>query len=243
MRSTGRTPRRTRRLQKAIEGARLARALPSLHSPAVDDLSAVGHYIVNRAPLMSRSGPHLRSLPRRLLPRRLRPRCRGDPHSHCRGHPHSNCTEVPPPADRVCAQALATDYLVSRQDSGGWWKGELRTNVTMDAEDLLLRQFLNILTDDDLQPAARWIRSQQREDGTWATFYDGPGDLSTTIEAYLALKLAGDDITAPHMRSAASEFVLRPAAGSPPARVFTRMWLALFGELVVGRATWRCRRS
>ncbi len=128
------------------------------------------------------------------------------------------------------AEALksATDYLVSRQDSGGWWKGELRTNVTMDAEDLLLRQFLNILTEDDLQPAARWIRSQQREDGTWATFYGGPGDLSTTIEAYVALKLAGDDITAQHMR-AAREFIVA-AGGIAAARVFTRIWLALFGE-------------
>ena len=77
----------------------------------------------------------------------------------------------------------------------------------MDAEDLLLRQFLGILHADELEPSARWIRSQQRADGTWATFEGGPGDLSTTIEAYAALRLAGDDPHAPHMR-AAREFVL-----------------------------------
>src|SRR5699024_9393446 len=108
------------------------------------------------------------------------------------------------------------------------WKGELRTNVTMDAEDLLLRQFLGILQDDELAQAARWIRSQQRPDGTWANFEGGPGDLSTTIEAYTALRLAGDATDAPHM-VAARTFVL--ANGRLEAsRVFTRIWLALFGE-------------
>ena len=65
----------------------------------------------------------------------------------------------------------------------------------MDAEDLLLRHFLGILTETDLKETAAWIRSQQREDGTWANFYGGPGDLSTTVEAYVALRLAGDPST------------------------------------------------
>ncbi|HTC70812.1 MAG TPA: prenyltransferase/squalene oxidase repeat-containing protein, partial [Acidothermaceae bacterium] len=92
------------------------------------------------------------------------------------------------------AVARAQAHLIARQDDAGWWKGELRTNVTMDAEDLLLRQFLGILKHDETQEAARWIRSQQRPDGTWATFEGGPGDVSTTIEAYAALRLAGDGV-------------------------------------------------
>ena len=79
----------------------------------------------------------------------------------------------------------------------------------MDAEDLLLRQFLGILRADELEPAARWIRSQQRADGTWANFDGGPADLSTTIEAYVALRLAGDDLDARHL-VAAREFDPRP---------------------------------
>jgi squalene-hopene/tetraprenyl-beta-curcumene cyclase len=122
----------------------------------------------------------------------------------------------------------ACGHLVDRQAPAGWWKGELRTNVTMDAEDLLLRQFLGILDPQDLADSARWIRSQQRADGTWATFSGGPGELSTTVEAYTALKLAGDDPDAAHMR-AAREFVLA-RGGLEASRVFTRLWLALFGE-------------
>ena len=76
--------------------------------------------------------------------------------------------------------------------------------------------------------AADWIRSQQRADGTWATFHGGPADLSTTVEAYVALRLAGDAGDAAHMAQA-RRFVL-DAGGIERTRVFTRIWLALFGQ-------------
>src|SRR5271165_3754448 len=119
------------------------------------------------------------------------------------------------------------EYLLSLQDEAGWWRAELQTNVTMDAEDIILREFLGIRRADQTKRSAAWIRSQQRGDGTWTNFYGGPGDLSTTIEAYWALRLAGDSPLAPHMRAAA-EFV-RAEGGLARARVFTHMWLALFG--------------
>src|SRR6266542_1273815 len=117
--------------------------------------------------------------------------------------------------------------LLALQDSDGWWKGDLETNVSMDAEDLLLREFLGIRTDERTKGAAAWIRSKQREDGTWATFHGGPPDLSTTIEAYVALRLAGDPEDAAHLRRAAAW--IREAGGVERSRVFTRIWLALFG--------------
>jgi squalene-hopene/tetraprenyl-beta-curcumene cyclase len=99
--------------------------------------------------------------------------------------------------------------------------------VTMDAEDLLLREFLGIREAGATERAARWIRSQQRSDGSWANFRGGPGDVSTTVETYVALRLAGDRPDAAHML-AASAFV-REAGGVEQARVFTHIWLALFG--------------
>ena len=113
------------------------------------------------------------------------------------------------------------------QDSAGWWKAELETNVTMDAEDLLLREFLGIGDAAAIGRAANWIRSQQREDGSWANFYGAPANLSTTVEAYAVLRLAGDEPEAAHM-AAARESVLA-AGGIENARVFTHIWLALFG--------------
>jgi squalene-hopene/tetraprenyl-beta-curcumene cyclase len=125
------------------------------------------------------------------------------------------------------ALEAAREHLLSLQHEAGWWRGELQTNVTMDAEDLLLREFLGIRGEEETARSAAWIRSQQRADGTWTNFFEGPGDLSTTIEAYWALRLVGDDPGEEHMRIAA-EFI-REQGGIPAARVFTHLWLALFG--------------
>jgi len=129
------------------------------------------------------------------------------------------------PVDAAIGAAVA--HLCGLQDEVGWWKGDLETNVTMDAEDLLLRHVLGILEPDDTAQAARWIRSQQRADGSWATFGGGPADLSTTVEAWVALRLAGDPAEAAHMRAAA-EFA-RSKGGVAATRVFTRIWLSLVG--------------
>jgi squalene-hopene/tetraprenyl-beta-curcumene cyclase len=134
---------------------------------------------------------------------------------------------APPLREAAAHEALARarGHLLSLQHEDGWWKGELETNVTIDAEDLFLRRYLGLESPAVVEATTRWIRSRQRPDGTWATFYDGDGDLSTTVEAYVALRLAGDPVDAAHMRRAAA-FVL-DAGGIERTRVFTRMWLSL----------------
>ncbi|MET8509080.1 squalene--hopene cyclase [Streptomyces sp. NPDC004787] len=150
------------------------------------------------------------------------------------GTPTTTTTVAPASASRDAldkAAALAAErsvaHLLGRQDPEGWWKGDLETNVTMDAEDLLLRRFLGILDPATTRAAALHIRGEQRADGTWATFHGGPAELSTTIEAYVALRLAGDAPEDPHMARAAAW--VREQGGIAEARVFTRIWLALFG--------------
>jgi squalene-hopene/tetraprenyl-beta-curcumene cyclase len=98
----------------------------------------------------------------------------------------------------------------------------------MDAEDLMLRHFLGILEEGLAAETARWIRRNQRPDGTWGTFHGAPPDLSTTIEAYVALRLAGDRPEDPHMTAAAAW--VRANGGTPASRVFTRIWLAVLGR-------------
>jgi squalene-hopene/tetraprenyl-beta-curcumene cyclase len=121
----------------------------------------------------------------------------------------------------------ATRHLLDLQHEGGWWKGELETNVTIDSEDLFLRHYLGLLDPVQGERTSAWIRSRQRPDGSWATYFGGPGDLSTSVEAYVALRLAGDPPDATHMRRAAT--FVREAGGVAGSRVFTRMWLALLG--------------
>ncbi len=125
------------------------------------------------------------------------------------------------------ALARARDHALGMQDAEGWWQSGFETNVTMDAEDLLLREFLGLHDDALIAATARWIRSKQRADGTWATYFGGPGDLSTTVEAYLALRLAGDEPDAPHMKQA--RVWILDQGGLEASRVFTRIWLALSG--------------
>jgi squalene-hopene/tetraprenyl-beta-curcumene cyclase len=134
-----------------------------------------------------------------------------------------------PQAVGVAEEALARgrERLLSLQQPEGWWRGELETNVTMDAEDLMLREFLGIRGERETRLAANWIRARQRADGSWANFHGADGDLSTTIEAYTALRLAGDPANAEHLRRARA-FILAHG-GLERARVFTHIWLALFG--------------
>ena len=136
-----------------------------------------------------------------------------------------------PPRTTVEAAREALDRAVARllalQHPDGHWKGELETNVTIDAEDLFLRHYLGLLDGRTAEATAKWIRSRQREDGSFATFFGGPPDLSTTVEAYVGLRLAGDEPGAEHMRRARA--VVAELGGLEATRVFTRMWLSLLG--------------
>ncbi len=122
----------------------------------------------------------------------------------------------------------AKECLLSTQYPEGYWWGELESNVTITAEYLLLTHFLGVRDEERWGKIANYLLEQQRSDGTWAIWFGGPGDLSTTIEAYFALKLAGLDPKVPEMRRA-REFILEQG-GIPQARVFTKIWLALFGQ-------------
>jgi squalene-hopene/tetraprenyl-beta-curcumene cyclase len=92
---------------------------------------------------------------------------------------------------------------------------------------VLLLRFLGVSHDDIRDGAIRHILGAQRDDGTWALYHDGPGDLSTTIEAYVALRVLGVDAVRPELRQALR--MILDQGGLVEARVFTKIWLALFG--------------
>lgn len=122
---------------------------------------------------------------------------------------------------------LAVNWLLERQHADGWWTDELETNVTMTAEHVLLLRFLGMTLEPIRDGAIAHILHHQRADGSWALYYDGPADLSTTIEAYVALKVLGVDPARAEMQRALS--VIRTLGGLADARVFTKIWMALFG--------------
>ena len=128
--------------------------------------------------------------------------------------------------NRVIEQAVS--HLLALQYDEGYWWGELESNVTITSEHLFLTHILGVADKQEWTKIAAYLRRKQREDGTWAVWYDGDGDLSTTIEAYLALKMAGVSLQEPEMAKA-REFILSQG-GMERARVFTKIWLALLGE-------------
>jgi squalene-hopene/tetraprenyl-beta-curcumene cyclase len=130
---------------------------------------------------------------------------------------------------RASEQTLhrAIGWLLQEQSTEGWWSGELETNVTMTAEHVLLFRFLGLPLDEFRAGAIAHILHHQRSDGSWALYYDGPADLSTTIEAYVALKVLGIGAERDEMRKALD--VILGQGGVVNARVFTKIWLALFG--------------
>ncbi|MDA8168872.1 MAG: squalene--hopene cyclase [Nitrospiraceae bacterium] len=132
-------------------------------------------------------------------------------------------------SERVkAAIGRTTSYYLSEQHEKGYWWYELESNVTITSEYLMLLKFLGIEDGPAARKIANYLLKKQAPDGTWPIYHGGPGDLSTTVEAYFALKLAGVPSDAPSLRRA-RQFILSHG-GAGASRVFTKIFLALFGE-------------
>ncbi|MGB2952335.1 MAG: squalene--hopene cyclase [Gaiellaceae bacterium] len=118
----------------------------------------------------------------------------------------------------------ATNRLLELQHPDGYWVGELESNATMIAQHLFWHHFLGLRTPELDRKIANELLARQRDDGTWAIWFEGPPDLSTSIEAYAALRLAGVDPGEQARRFIQSE------GGIPRSRVFTKCFLALLGQ-------------
>ena len=118
----------------------------------------------------------------------------------------------------------ATARLLELQHADGYWVGELESNATMIAQHLFWHHVLGLRTPELDRKIANELLARQRDDGTWSIWFEGPADLSTTIEAYAALKLAGVD---PGQQ--ARDFI-RSRGGIAKTRIFTKCFLALLGQ-------------
>ncbi|KXG54402.1 Terpenoid cyclases/protein prenyltransferase alpha-alpha toroid [Penicillium griseofulvum] len=125
------------------------------------------------------------------------------------------------------ALKLSTDYALGLVHPDGHWYGEMNANVTVTAEYIFLRQAFGLDLKADAIAYCRYLLSQQNSDGSWGLAPEHPGDVSTSTEAYLALKILGTSPHIPAMRRARA-FVLE-AGGIARVRVFTRIFLATFG--------------
>jgi squalene-hopene/tetraprenyl-beta-curcumene cyclase len=130
------------------------------------------------------------------------------------------------------AESTALDAAIDRgarrllelQRPDGVWVGELESNVTMTAQHLFWNHALGLRTPDMDRRIANELMARMRDDGTWSIWFEGPADLSTSLEAYVALRMCGVD---PGPQTLA---YLRREGGIPKARLFTKCFLALLGQ-------------
>ncbi|MFI0165268.1 squalene--hopene cyclase [Streptomyces sp. NPDC017095] len=158
---------------------------------------------------------------------------------HAKGPLPAGDAGVPPavpasgPAEEATEEAVraavarAADHLLARQDTAGWWKARFTTDVSYDAHDLFLRHLLGVLDERLARASGRWIRSQQSADGSWPLVFEGRGHLGTTVQAYVALRLAGDGPDEEHMLRCAAW--VREQGGAAAGPLTARVWLALLG--------------
>ncbi len=121
----------------------------------------------------------------------------------------------------------AQNYLLDLQSSEGWWWFTLEANETIDAGYIQLMHFIGTVDKNVQKGLAARILSLQQADGSWPLFYKGDGDLSTTVECYLSLRLAGFARDT-HSLKKAREFILKNG-GLTSMRMFSRIHLALLG--------------
>src|SRR5438477_2330172 len=127
------------------------------------------------------------------------------------------------------AIARAGESLVALQHPDGHWVFELEADVTIPSEFVLLQHYFGRIEPELQARIARYIRATQGADGGWPLFYAGALDLSASVKAYFALKAAGDPVDAPHMKRARAAILA--GGGARRCNVFTRITLALFGEV------------
>lgn len=125
------------------------------------------------------------------------------------------------------AIAASQKHLLSIQNPDGYWWAELESNVTITAEAVLLHKIWGTDKTRPLHKVETYLRSQQREHGGWELFYGDGGELSTTVEAYMALRLLGVPANDPALVKAKS--LILEKGGISKTRIFTKLHLALIG--------------
>jgi squalene-hopene/tetraprenyl-beta-curcumene cyclase len=145
-----------------------------------------------------------------------------------------DCAPLTAPIDSPIAASRLTDaiaasqaHLLAQQTDQGYWWAVLESNVTMTAEAVLLHKIWGTDTTRPLSKMKQYLLNQQRPNGSWELYFGDGGDLSTSIEAYMGLRLLGVDATEPCLIKA-RQFILAKG-GIRKARIFTKFHLALIG--------------
>lgn len=123
----------------------------------------------------------------------------------------------------------AVDHLLSLQTPEGYWVAELGADTTLESDYIFYLHVLGQLDAPRCAKLANYIRRRQLPDGGWNIYTGGPSELNATVKAYVALKLAGDSPSAPHMARARCQ--IHELGGVEATNSYTRLYLALGNAL------------
>jgi len=117
----------------------------------------------------------------------------------------------------------------SAERGGGYWLGELEADTTLESDYIIFLYFLNPEKHrGKITKLARYVRKHQLADGSWNIHYDGAGEVSASVKAYFALKLAGYSTSEPFMVRA-REAILR-MGGAESVNSFTKIYLSFLNQ-------------
>ena len=123
----------------------------------------------------------------------------------------------------------AAEALVAQQHEDGYWCYQLEADCTIPAEYILMMHYMDEVDNALQAKLANYLRAHQETHGGWPLYHGGHFDLSCSVKAYYALKLAGDSPHQQHMMEAREAILAN--GGAARANVFTRITLALFGQI------------
>ncbi|HVB59027.1 MAG TPA: squalene--hopene cyclase [Candidatus Acidoferrales bacterium] len=127
------------------------------------------------------------------------------------------------------AVGKAVNWFLSNQAQEGYWWAELEADTTLESDYVLYLHILGQLQSGKTVKLAQYIRERQLADGGWNVFYGGPAELNATIKAYVALRLAGDSASAPHLDKAKEK--IHELGGLEATNSYVRFYLAMAGAL------------
>lgn len=124
-------------------------------------------------------------------------------------------------------------FLLGIQRPDGHWVGELEADTTLTSDYILLMHLLAASGGgvDPVQQrkATNYILSKQLPDGGWNIYANGPSEISASVKAYFALRLAGFSPDEPFMQRA-KECILG-LGGIMKCNAFMKIYLSIFRQL------------
>ena len=128
-------------------------------------------------------------------------------------------------------QAIGRTVLALKQEQSdeGYWCTEFEADATIPSEYIMMMHFMDDRDEALEAKIGTYLRSKQADHGGWPLYPGGDLNISASVKAYFALKLAGDSPNHPHMVRAREAILAH--GGAANANVFTHIALALFEQI------------